>query len=143
MSTQSVIDLLGDELGGTPPRLEREVAYIPMMQLGDGLAGPENDQPLEIFRDTRVLAVDELGMGHLGKLARHRAGRAFPLNEEWGAWFDPDMPGRPPTQDTLRPSPLYPGQSPSWHDGVAAPEVIRGPGTVFFTATPQVGWEGY
>lgn len=144
MSTQSVMDLLGEDVveqyGFVP---DRSIDHIPMVQLGDGLAGPPNDQPLQIFRDTRPLAVDELGMGHLGRVARHRAGRTFPLNYEWGGWFDNTLPGRAPKQDARRMSPLYPGQAPEAHEGVPAPEVIRNPRTVMFTATPQVGWEGW
>ena len=141
MSTQSVLDLIGDEGYDFVPN--RSVVVMPPVQLGDGLAGPENDQALQIFRDDRPLAVDELGMGHLGKLARHRAGRYLPLNYEYGAWFDNSLPGRPPVEDHRTPSPLYWGQSPEAHDGVPATEVIRNPRTVFFTATPQVGWEGW
>jgi hypothetical protein len=144
MSTQSVADLVGEEVvqdyGFIPAR---DVVVIPPLQLGDGLAGPENDQPLQIFRDTRPLSVDELGAGHLGKLARHRAGRYMPYNLTWGAWFDPHLPGRPPEQDALHPSPLYPGQDPAAHEGVPATEVVRNPRTIFYTASPEVGWEGW
>jgi len=159
MSTQSVMDLIGEDLVGDTlgedrvgPDLyagyipERAIVHVPPMQLGDGLAGPINDQPLQIFRDDRPLAVDELGMQgpFTGpKLARHRAGRQFPLNYEWGDWFDPTLPGRVPTQDTRRPSPLSPGEAASAHDGVPATELIGPARTVYFTATPQVGWDGY
>ncbi|HET9721122.1 MAG TPA: hypothetical protein VFP55_13660 [Solirubrobacteraceae bacterium] len=159
MSTQTVMDLLGENVAGgglgedmTGADLyagyipERALLHIPPVQLGDGLAGPENDQPLQIFRDTRPLAVDELGMQgpfQDPKLARHRAGRQFPLNDQWNAGLDQTLPGRVPTQDSLHPSPLYPGQDPDYYPGVPPTEVLASPRTVFFTATPQVGWEGY
>lgn len=137
-------DLIGEdvveEYGFVP---DRSVQVFVPLQIGDGLAGPPNDQPLQVFRDTRPLAVDELGMGHLGKVARHRAGRSLPLNYDWGGWFDTSLPGRAPTQDSRELSPLSPGQLPAAHEGVHPPEVIRNPRTVLYTATPQVGWEGY
>jgi hypothetical protein len=161
VSSQSVADLLGedlshDELGqdlvgasliaGYIP--ERAIAHVPAMQLGDGLAGPPNDQQLYIGRDDRPLAVDELGrqgpfLLKMGTLARHRAGRSFPLNYEWGAGIDQTNPGRVPEQDTRTNSPLNPGELPEAHAGVPAAEVLRSARTVFFTTTPQVGWEGW
>lgn len=137
-------DLLGDdvvdEYGFVP---DRAIVIVSNVQIGDGLAGPENDQPLQIFRESRPLAVDELGMGHLGKLARHRAGRSVPLNYTFGAGLDPVLPGRPPEQDVLHPSVFGPGQDPAWHDGFPGAQVIRNVHTVYYTATPQVGWEGW
>jgi hypothetical protein len=142
--TDSVADLIGEDVVTDYAFVpDRAVVVITNVQLGDGLAGPPNDQPLQILRDDRPLPVDELGVGHLGKVARHRAGRSFPLNYAWGLGVDQTLPGRPPQMDTLHPSPLYPGQSPDAHDGVPAPEVIRNPHTVFYTATPQVGWHGW
>lgn len=161
MSSQSVADLLGESLAHDPygedlagedlhagyiP--ERSVVHIPQLQLGDGLAGPPNDQPLQIFRDNRVIATDELGMQgpfHLSTsaVARHRAGRMFPLNYEWDDALDQTLPGRVPAQDVLRPSVLSPGEQPAWHDGVPPVEVLPAAHTVYFTATPQVGWQGY
>ena len=144
MSTQSVYDLLGEDVvedyGFIP---ERPVLVFSETQIGDGLAGPDNDQPLQIFRDNRPLAVDELGMGRISKLARHRAGRSVPLNLDWGAGLDMTLPGRVPRQDVRRASPLYPGQDPAAHEGIHPPEVIAAPDTVYYTATPQVGWTGW
>lgn len=144
MSTDSVYGLLGEDVvedyGYVP---ERSVVFVPQLVIGDPAAGPENDQPLQIFRDTRPLAVDELGMGHLGKLARRAEGRTMPLNDDWGDWFDPSLPGRAPRQDTLHPSVFGPGQNPDSYDGVSPPQLIRNPHTVYYTATPQVGWEGW
>lgn len=139
-----IYDLLGEdvveEYGYVP---DRAVAFVPQVVLGDPAAGPPNDQPLQIFRDTRPLAVDELGMGHLTKVARRAEGRTFPLNDDWGDWFDTSLPGRAPQQDTRTNSPLSPGQDPAAHAGVHPPEVIRNPHTVYYTATPWVGWEGW
>lgn len=140
----SVYDLLGEdvvvEYGYVP---ERSVAFVPLVQIGDGLAGPPNDQPLQIFRDTRPLAVDELGMGHLGKVARHRAGRAFPLNDSFDSGLDHTLPGRAPEQDMLRSRSFGPAQDPGLHAGVLAPEVVTNPRTVYWTATPDAGWDGW
>lgn len=161
MQTESVADLLGERYTTEDPYGEdlngpdlqagwipdRSLVYVPPVQLGDGLAGPENDQALQIFRDNRVIATDELGrQGPFAdgpKLARHRAGRNFPLNLEWGAFFDTSLPGLAPEQDALVPSPLYWGQDPDAHDGVPPVEVLPGAKTVFYTASPNVGWTGY
>lgn len=138
-------DLVGGDLfAGYIP--ERVVEHVPQMQLGDGLAGPPNDQALQIFRDNRVIATDELGMqgpftGQ--KLARHRAGRMFPLNYGWGDNLDPSLPGLEVLQDVLVPSKLSPGQQAAAHDGVPPVEVLGSARSVYFTATPQVGWAGY
>jgi hypothetical protein len=144
MGTQSVYDLLGEDVAADYPHPAAPMVDVfSLVQLGDGLAGPPNDQPLQAFRDTRPLAVDELGMGHLGKVARHRAGRSFPLNYAWGAGLDLSLPGRPPQQDELHPSVFGPGQDPALYAGVPGPEVVRNPRTVLYTATPQVGWYGW
>lgn len=140
-------DLMGDDLiSGYIP--ERSIVHVPLTQIGDGLAGPVNEQNLVIYRDERPLAVDELGMQgpfhlEISKYARHRAGRAFPLNYDYGAGFDPAMYEREFVQDMLNPSPLNPGQLPDAHDGVSPVEVLGSANTVFYTASPNVGWEGY
>lgn len=160
MSTQSVADLIGETLTSHDPYGEdmqgaelyagfipdRSVVHIPQMQLGDGLAGPPNDQQLQIQRDNRPIAVDELGMQGpfmWTKVAHIRAGRMFPLNYEWDDALDQVYPGRVVMEDVLHPSPLSPGQQAAAHDGVPPVEVMRHAHTVFFTATPAVGWEGY
>jgi hypothetical protein len=141
---QSVHELLGEEHYQAYDVLpDTGLVFIPLLQLGDGLAGPENDQPLQILRDDRPLAVDELGKGHLGKLARHRAGRAMPLNMTWNAGVDQSMYERPPEQDARHPSGFGPGQNPAVHQGVPAPELVGNPRTILYTATPEVGWEGW
>lgn len=140
-------DMVGPDLyAGYIP--DRSLVHVPQAQIGDGLAGPINDQPLQIFRDNRVIATDELGMQgpfHLeqGKIARHRAGRTFPLNYDWDTALNRPLTGRPPEQDTRYPSPLSPGQLPGAHDGFMPVEVLPNPNTVFYTASPSVGWEGY
>ena len=148
--TDATIAMLtgGPPRGGGMPHL-RTIKYVPQAQIGDGLAGPPNDQSLEIFRDTRPIATDELeGLPfHISKVARHRAGRTFPLNFGYGAWFDNHFPGQLAdlnyrnARNSRGPSPLYPGQNPASHQGVAAAEVIPGVNTVYYTATPEVGWE--
>lgn len=160
MSTQTVTDLLGesfaaDELGedqqgglisGYIP--DHSLTYIPQTIMGDGLAGPPNDQQLQIYRDDRPIATDELGMQgpfvlDQGRLARHRAGREFPLNMEWNAGIDDTNPGLVPQQDALLPSVFDPSQSPSWYVGDPPAELTPTARSVYFTATPTVGWDGY
>ncbi|HWD76349.1 MAG TPA: hypothetical protein VG371_14505 [Solirubrobacteraceae bacterium] len=161
MSTQSVIDLLGEDLAGgslgenliTDDLIagyipERAVVYQPPMQLGDGLAGPLNDQQLYIGRDDRPIATDELGMQgpfmlSIGAIARHRAGRSFPLNLDWNEGLDDTLPGLIPEDAGYRAAPLSPGGLPGAHDGVPAVELVENPRTVFYTASPSVGWAGY
>jgi len=122
---------------------DREIDYIPQMQLGDGLAGPLNDQPLQIWRDNRVIATDELGMQGPFQgwrmVARRSAGRTFPLNYEFSAGIDPSNPGRLPTQQTMAPSVFPLG----WEEGFQPVEVLPNPNTVFYTANPATGWQGY
>lgn len=160
MSTQSVHDLIGESGGplglgedmtgsltaGYLP--DRSIVHIPQMQLGDGLAGPPNDQQLQIFRDNRPIATDELGLQGpfflpQMAIARHRAGRTFPLNYEWDGGFDPSMLERAPEMDARHLSPLSPGQLPDFHDGVPPVEVLPSPRSVYYTASPNVGWQGY
>lgn len=160
MSCQNVYDLLGedythDELGedlqgglisGYIP--DHSVVHFVPTQIGDGLAGPPNQQDLVIFRDDRPIATDELGMQgpwnlDIGKVARHRAGRQFPLNEGWNAGLDDTNPGLVPQQDALLPSVFDPSQSPEWYVGDPPAELGPTARTVYFTATPQVGWTGY
>lgn len=161
MSTQSVADLLGENLTADPfgedmagslaagyiP--DRSLVYIPMMILGPPLVGPVNDQQLQIYRDNRPIATDELGMQgpfqlDINKYGRHSAGRTFPLNLEWNAGVDQSMYERVPEQDSALSSPYDPSQLPDWgYAGNPAVEVIPGARTVFYTATPNVGWDGY
>jgi hypothetical protein len=161
MSGQSIASLLGEDLNADALglgedrdghsliagyRVDRSIIHVPLAQLGDGLAGPPNDQPLQIFRDDRPIATDELGQQGpfmWEKLARHRAGRAFPLNFEWNAGIDQHLPGRAPVEDHRTMSPWYWGQEPDAHDGMLPPEVLPNPHTVFYTASPNVGWAGY
>lgn len=144
---------LGEDLAG-PDLIDgwipgRSIEFIPPMQLGDGLAGPPNDQQFQIYRDNRPIPADSVGMlvgggpSHLGIVARHRAGRQFPLNYEWNAGLDQGFPGMLPQQDALYPSPLYWGQAPGAHDGVPPTELLPPTRTVFYTASPRVGWAGY
>jgi len=128
---------------------DRSILLFVPTQLGDGLAGPVNEQNLEIYRDNRVIAADELGMQgpwnlEIGKFARHRAGRNFPLNYDWIDDSQVALPGLVPEQDARIPSPLQdPGEYPIDHAGFTPVEVITNPTTVFYTASPDVGWEGY
>lgn len=141
-------NLTGDDLyAGYIP--DRSLLFSPQTVIGDGLAGPVNDQPLQIFRDNRVIATDELGMQgpfHLeqGKLARHRAGRMFPLNYDWVDSSQQGLTGLVPEQDARQLSPLeFPGEYPEAHSGFMPVEVIGNPTTVFYTVSPDVGFEGY
>jgi hypothetical protein len=127
---------------------ERSILYVPQTIIGDGLAGPVNDQMLMIGRDTRPLAVDELGKQgpfqlEIGKWARHRAGRMFPLNYDWGAGLDPSLPeAGMPLEEGAVPSVLSPEQSPDGWLGVPPVEIIADAHTVYYTASPNVGWGG-
>lgn len=160
MSAQTVRDLIGEDLRSDPLGEDmagsltagyipgRDVRYLPPVQLGDGLAGPPNQQQLKIYRDARPIATDELGMQgpfylRIGAIARHRAGRSFPLNYQWGAGLDPTLPGRVPTQESRELSPFGPGMLPDTHAGVAPVELTPTARTVYYTATPMVGWQGY
>lgn len=128
---------------------ERSLVIVPPVQIGDGLAGPVNDQQLVIARDNRPLAVDELGKQgpfqlEIGKYARHRAGRQFPLNYQFGAGLDPSLPnGDVPLQDQLGPSVFGPQQDPENFEGFQPAEILPATRTVFNTASPNVGWSGY
>lgn len=162
--TQTITDLLGENITAADPYGEdlcdeqnliagwitpRSVAYMPQVQIGPGLVGPVNEQQLQIYRDDRPIATDELGMQGpfrlmIGKYGRQPAGRTFPLNiDGWNAGLDQGMPGLVPVQDVLQLSPFGPDQDPGWYDGNPAPEVLPGARTVFYTASPEVGWEGY
>lgn len=158
MSTESVMDLIGEgggELGlgedmngpdlyaGYIP--DHSILHMPQAQIGDGLAGPPNEQHLQIFRDNRVIATDELGMQGpftWEKLARHRAGRTFPLNYEWDTALARPLTGMVPEQDARYPSPIDPSEY-ELKDGFTPTEVLPNPSTVFYTASPDVGWPGY
>jgi hypothetical protein len=142
-------DLCGPDLyAGYIPG--RGVEYIPQVTMGDGLAGPLNIQQLQIQRDDRPIAVDELGrQGPFqlaqGMIARIRAGHEFPLNYEYGpAALDNGMVERVPEQDAQTFAPYGPDQSAAWgYDGTYPPEVLPSARTVFYTASPNVGWDGY
>lgn len=147
MAYQNVADLIGESASLQNDELPAHVIdYIPPVQLGDGLAGPANDQQFAIYRDTRPIQADELQdltspTPHLGIVARHRAGRSFPLNYTWGpAGFDFTLPGMVPLQNHRRMSPLSPGGLPRAHDGFKAPEVLKPRRTIFYTSTKHVGW---
>jgi hypothetical protein len=161
---QTITDLLGESFTAEDPYGEdlagddlvsgyhqgRSVDYIPQVTAGDGLAGPPNEQQLQIYRDDRPLAVDELGMQGpfnlvgFGSIARHRAGNTYPLNYEWNAGLDLGLPGLVPAQDVLSGAPFGPDQAPEWGYGGTAPTEL-GPTarTVAYTASPNVGWSGY
>lgn len=161
MSYQSVSDLLGENLSdglglgedmtgnlisGYIP--ERTVEFSPLTQIGDGLAGAPNEQHLQIFRDDRPIATDELGVNgpfviEWRKLAHHSAGRSFPLNYGWTAGLDQTNPGLLPRNpdSSLYPSPLYWGQDPDSFGGMAPVEVLPAAHTVYYTASPNVGWQ--
>lgn len=159
MSTQSVADLigegpgdsgLGEDLAGedltTGYIPGRGVDYVPLVQLGDGLAGPPNEQQFVIYRDNRVIPADELGRQgpfilKQGTVARHRAGRSFPLNDEWNAGLDLGMVERVPEQDVRSMSPFGPDQEPSWYAGVPGPEILPATFSVPYTLSPAVGYD--
>lgn len=143
---------LGENLTGhltTGYLPDKTVLFAAPTVIGDPAAGPENEQQLVIYRDTRPIAADELGVQgpfllRQGAIARRKEGRRFPLNLDWGgglAHHPPDVDQ--PLQDTRRLSPFSPGQLPDAHQGVASPELTPTARTVWWTATPQVGWDGY
>jgi hypothetical protein len=162
MSLQNVRDLIGEDLTGDAlgqdmagPDLtagyipNHSVLFIPKTVIGDPVAGPPSDQPLQIFRDNRPIATDELGMEgpwilESKKHSHRAAGRTFPLNYDWIGPFEFERTyGMVPEQDTLHPSVITPDNTPSAHDGVPPVELLENPHTVYFTASPAVGWAGY
>lgn len=158
---QSVADLIGEPLPAGSLGVDqddptliagyipgRTVDYLPPTQIGDGLAGPPNQQILYIGRDNRPLAVDELGMQGPFVLpwtavARHRAGRSFPLNPDWDHGIDLGAAERASIQDARVLSPFTPGMLPQDHAGVPPVELTPNARTVYYTASPDVGWQGY
>lgn len=161
MNAQDITDLLGEDFStnslgedmtgadltaGWLP--DKSIVHVPLTVIGDPVAGPPSDQPLQINRDDRPIATDELGMEgpfviQWKKESHRAAGRTFPLNYDYGAGLDPENPGLAPEQDTLRPSVIGPGNTPEAHDGVPPIELVGSPRTVLYTANPAVGWDGY
>lgn len=159
MSAITIEELIGESGGSTGfgenlsgPDLstgylpERNVEFVPLTMLGPPLVGPPNEQLFEIYRDRRPIPADEIGMQGpfmWRKIASHSAGRVFPLNLEWNAGIDQSLPGRPATtpQDSRWPTPLGPGQLPHAHAGFAPVEIVDSPWTVYYTASPNVGWD--
>lgn len=160
-AAQSVADLIGEPLPAgslgvdqDDPGLiagyipERNIDYLPPTQIGDGLAGPDNVQLLFIGRDRRPLAVDELGMQGpfvlmWTAIARHRAGRSFPYQDDFSDGIDLGAAERAPIQDALRPAVFTPGMLPPAHAGEQPVELTPNARTVYYTASPDVGWDGY
>ena len=159
----TISDLIGETLtsaepygeNGTSDELtagyvpEQIVDFVPQTVIGPPVIGPLEDQQFVIYRDVRPIAADELGQQGpwvmLSRaIARRAAGRTFPFNLEFGpAGLDTTFPGRPPTQDTLHPSPLSPLQEPQAHVGLPPVEVLGPVETIYYTASPNVGWAGY
>jgi hypothetical protein len=120
----------------------------PPTQIGDGLAGPRNRQQLMIYRDTRPIAADELAyQASLGMevIARHRAGRYFFLSPEFtpgGSGLANRLPGLPLEGGLPGPRQINtPGMQARAHNRNRGPRVLRPAQTVYFTATPYVGYD--
>ena len=148
-SEQSISALLGQQVDDrySIARVGRRNDHpLAPTQIGDGLAGPRNVQHLVIFRDARPIATDELAFQRsLGMevIARHRAGRYFFLNPNMqvgGAGLDAELPGLP-LQGGQSPSPLSPLQRGQSTSGIRPTEVLAPAQTVYYTATPQVGYD--
>lgn len=144
-SAESVVALLG-QVQNTPPSRARNVA-IPTV-IGDGLAGPRNVQHLQIFRDALPIAADELAFQRsLGMevIARHRAGRYFIENPTFtagGAGLDPGLPGMPLVAGLPGATPFSKVNRGYGQAGVRGAQVLPPARTVYYTATPQVGYYG-
>ena len=114
-------------------------------QIGDGLAGPRSVQRLNIYRDALPIAADELAFQKsLGMevIARRAAGRYFFLNPDFtvgGPGLDAALPGLP-LQAGQMPSPLGPLQLGVDRRGLPPPEVLPPAQTVYYTASPYVGY---
>ena len=146
---QSVTALLGqqvDDRYSIAPVGRRNDVKVNPSQIGDGLAGPRNVQHLVIYRDPRPIAADELAFQRsLGMevIARHRPGRYFFLTPEFqvgGSGLDGSFPGMP-LQAGQAPSPLSPLQRGARTAGIRPQEVLAPAQTVYYTATPQVGYD--
>lgn len=134
----------GDLINGFIP--ERDVEFVPLTIIGPPHVGAPNEQLFEIYRDNRPIPADEIGMQGpftWKKVASHSAGRVFPLNENFGPiGIDRTFPGRVPTgpSDSRYPSPFNPGMLPATHAGFSPVEIVDNPWTVYYTASPNVGW---
>ena len=112
------------------------IEFVPETQLGNGVQGPPQQQDLQIWRDNRPLAVDELGMEGPWvipwvKTAKPSEGKTFPLNYEFGTRFDKTNPGRPAGDQTLVMSPF---PTVTWADGAETVEVLPDSEGVYSTA---------
>lgn len=151
-ATDSGTTGLGSNMQGTLPDgylQPYSVEFAAPTVIGPPTVGPDNQQQLEIYRDNRVIPADELGMQgpfllRQGAIAKRPEGRRFPLNIEYGpAGLDTSLPGLVPIEMAAILAPFSPGQLPASQPGVSAPEVIGPVQTIYWTATPQVGWQGY
>jgi len=141
---QLIATLVGEQAAAwqIPPSVARDIA-VPS-QIGDGLAGPRNVQHLMIARDAIPIAADELAYQRsLGMevTARHRAGRYFFLRPEMqvgGPGLSPELPGLP-LQPGL-PGPRRPQIPATQYHGIPPTQVLPPAQTVYYTATPQVGY---
>lgn len=114
--------------------------------IGDGNAGPPNRQGIQIQRDAIPIAADELAFQRsLGMevRARHAAGRYFHQNGDFtaaGAGLADRLPGLP-LQAGQKPSVLGPTQLAGNFRGIRPVSVLPPAQTVYYTATPQVGYD--
>ena len=149
MASNATIEaLIGGEveqLYDIPP--DNAPRVLPVTQLGDGLAGPRNVQHLVIYRDARPIAADELAFqASLGMqvIARHRAGRRWLMNPDMvvgGPGLSAELPGLPLQSGLPGPGPWSPGQLAHAHGGIKPAEVVPPAQTVYFTASPQAGYD--
>ena len=116
------------------------IDFVPATTLGNGVQGPPQQQDLQIWRDNRPLAVDELGMEGPWVLpwvmvSHPDAGKTFPLNLDWGMRFDRGMPGLVPQEEPgglLSPFPVV-----TWASTPSVVEVLPTSGDVVYSTAGE------
>lgn len=146
-SDQSILALIGTDSDPNVVAPSRAIDAQHPTIIGPGLSGPRNAQQLTVQRDTRPLAFDELAFQRsLGMevFARNPAGRymVFYENTAAGGGLSSRLPGLP-LQQGQRPSPVGPAQLAGNFGGIQAPVVLPAARTVYYTASPGVGYGVY